>query len=145
MWPVWVYFQKQFYETVSCSVMVNSFQPRVLQSSRLFCLWNSPGKNTGGSSYFPSPGALPNPGIKPKSPALQADYLPPCDYLGFPGGSDSKVCLKCRRPEINLWVRKISWRRERFPTPVFLPGEFPEQRSLAGGLQSMGTERVRHN
>ena len=25
---------------------------------------------------FPSPGDLPNPGIKPKSPALQADDLP---------------------------------------------------------------------
>ena len=25
---------------------------------------------------FPSPGNLPNPGIKPKSPALQADSLP---------------------------------------------------------------------
>ena len=25
---------------------------------------------------FPSPGDLPNPGIKPRSPALQADFLP---------------------------------------------------------------------
>ena len=25
---------------------------------------------------FPSPGNLPNPGIKPRSPTLQADYLP---------------------------------------------------------------------
>ena len=25
---------------------------------------------------FPSPGDLPNPGIEPRSPALQADYLP---------------------------------------------------------------------
>jgi len=25
---------------------------------------------------FPSPGDLPNPGIKPRSPALQADYFP---------------------------------------------------------------------
>jgi len=25
---------------------------------------------------FPSPGGLPNPGIKPRSPALQADSLP---------------------------------------------------------------------
>ena len=28
------------------------------------------------------------------------------------------------------WVRKILWRRE--PTPVFLPGESHEPRSLAG-------------
>ena len=28
-------------------------------------------------------------------------------------------------------VMKIPWRREWQPTPVFLPGEFQEQRSLA--------------
>ena len=28
-------------------------------------------------SSFPSPGDLPNPGIDPKFPALQADSLPP--------------------------------------------------------------------
>ena len=28
------------------------------------------------SGPFPSPGDLPNPGIKPRSPALQADSLP---------------------------------------------------------------------
>ena len=33
-------------------------------------------KNTGVSSYFPSPGDLPNPGIKPRSPTLKADSLP---------------------------------------------------------------------
>ena len=30
------------------------------------------------------------------------------------------------------WVRKIPWRREWQPTPVFLPGEFHGQRSLVG-------------
>ena len=33
---------------------------------------NSPSQNTG----FPSPGDRPNPGIEPRSPALQADALP---------------------------------------------------------------------
>ena len=39
----------------------------------------SPGtlQNTGvDSQLFPSPGDLPNPGIKPRSPALQSDSLP---------------------------------------------------------------------
>ena len=27
---------------------------------------------------------------------------------------------QCRRPWFDSWVRKISWRRERLPTPVFL-------------------------
>ena len=38
-------------------------------------LWNSPRRNTGGVAV-PSPGDLPDPGIEPRSPALQADSLP---------------------------------------------------------------------
>ena len=40
--------------------------------------------------------------------------------------------LQCRRPMFNAWVRKIPWKREWLPTPVFLPGEFYGQRSLVG-------------
>ena len=32
---------------------------------------------------------------------------------------------------VDPWVRKIPWRRERQPTPVFLPRKFQGQRSLA--------------
>ena len=42
------------------------------------------------------------------------------------------MCLQCRRPRFNPWVRKILWRREWQPTPVFLPGETHEQRSKVG-------------
>ena len=42
------------------------------------------------------------------------------------------------------WVRKISWRRARQPTPAFLRGESRGQRSLCG-LQSVGSQRVRHD
>ena len=35
-----------------------------------------------------------------------------------------------KRPGFDPWVRKIPWRRERLPTPVFLPGEFHRQRNL---------------
>ena len=41
----------------------------------------------------------------------------------------SRICLQCRRPGFDHWVRKISWRRECLPTPIFLPGEFHGQRS----------------
>ena len=37
---------------------------------------DSPGKNTGVGCLCPSPGDLPNPGIKPRSPAMEADSLP---------------------------------------------------------------------
>ena len=30
------------------------------------------------------------------------------------------------------WIRKIPWRRKWLPSPVFLPGKFHGQRSLAG-------------
>ena len=40
--------------------------------------------------------------------------------------------MQCRRPGLNPWVRKIPWRREWLPTPVFLPGEFRGQRSQEG-------------
>ena len=39
--------------------------------------------------------------------------------------------MQCRRPGFYPWIGKIPWRREWLPTPVFLPGEFHGQRSLA--------------
>ena len=41
-------------------------------------------------------------------------------------------CRRHKRPTFDSWVRKIPWRRAWQPTPVFLPGEFHGQRSLAG-------------
>ena len=54
-----------------------------------------------------------------------------CIITGFPGGSE-RVCLQCRRPRFNLWVKKIPWRREWLLTPVLLPGESQGQGSLVG-------------
>ena len=42
------------------------------------------------------------------------------------------IHLQYRRPGFNPWVGKIPWKREWIPTPVFWPGEFHRQRSLAG-------------
>ena len=42
--------------------------------------------------------------------------------MGVPSGLDGKEsACQCRRPRFNLWTRKIPWRREWLPTPVFLP------------------------
>ena len=57
------------YESESHSAMSDSLQPQELYSSL-----NSPGQNIGGP--FPSPGDLLNPGIEPRSPALQVYSLP---------------------------------------------------------------------
>ena len=60
------------------------------------------------------------------------------------GGSDGSVCLQCKRPGFNPWVRKIPWRRKWQITPVVLPGESHGWRSLVG-LQSTGSWRVGHD
>ena len=58
---------------VSCSVMSAYLWPHGLPIG-LLCPWNSPGKNTG-VDFIPHPRDLPNPGIEPRSPVLQADSL----------------------------------------------------------------------
>ena len=43
----------------------------------------------------------------------------------------SRICLQCRRRRFDPWVGMIPYRRKWQPTPVFFPGEFRGQRSLA--------------
>ena len=62
-----------YYVYVSRSVVSNSLWPHGLYPSRPLCPWDFPGKN---KLLFPSPGDLPNPGIEPRSPTLQANSLP---------------------------------------------------------------------
>ena len=48
----------------------------------------------------------------------------------------------------NLWIRKIPWNRKWQPVPLFLPGEFHEQRRLTSyspwGLKESNTTEQRH-
>ena len=52
-----------------------------------------------------------------------------------------RICLQCRRPWFNSWVRKIRWRRDKLPIPVFLgcPGRSAGKESAcnAGDLGSI--------
>ena len=59
-------------------------------------------------------------------------------FAGFPGGSDDKESA------YNAGGPGLIPGSEKSPGEVFLPGESPwtEER---GGLQSMGSQRVRHN
>ena len=89
-------------------------------------------------------GDLPDPGIKPRSPALQVDNLPTelwgtrwiCSKRRLPrwrsGKEPTCQCRRCKRCRFNPWVRKIPWRRKWQPPAVFLPGKFQGHRSLAG-------------
>ena len=52
----------------------------------------------------------------------------------FGAGVKEPTCQGRRHKRLGFepWVRKIPWRRTWQPTPVFMPGEFYGQRSLAG-------------
>jgi len=41
-----------------------------------------------------------------------------------------KINLQCRRPGLDIWFKKIPWRRKWQPSPVFLPEKPNGQRSL---------------
>ena len=70
----------------------------------LYSPWNSAGQNTRVGKPFPSPGDLPNPGIEPKSPTLQADSLPaeppgkPHRLEDIHSLQDECVCVCVRAP-----------------------------------------------
>ena len=54
----------------------------------------------------------------------------------FPGDSDGKESACNVETQVqSLGVKKIPWRKEWLPTPVFLPGEFHRQRKLLGYSQ----------
>ena len=66
---------------------------------------------------------------------------------GVSGKEPSCQFRRHNRCSCDPWVRKIPWRREWLPTPIFLPGELHGQRSLVdyspwGCTQSNTTERL---
>ena len=138
-------------ESISHSAVSDSLQHH--GPARILCPWDSPSKNTGVSRHSLLQGNLPDPRIKSGSPALQAGSLPEppgkthsvtLTYLaiGVPSDRASQVVLVVKNISANArdikdasldpWAGKIPWRRAQLPTPLFLPGEFHGQRSLAG-------------
>ena len=63
-------------ESVSHSVMSNSLWHQGLQPTELLLSKEFSGQEYWNGLSFPSPGDLPDPGIEPRSSALQADSLP---------------------------------------------------------------------
>ena len=63
---------------------------------------------------------------------------------GFSEGSVGKESACNARDVFDPWMGKIPWRRKWHSTLIFLPGESHGQRKL-GGLQSIGSQRVRHD
>jgi len=62
----------------------------------------------------------------------------------FPGDSGGNKSACNARDLGSILGLGIPWRRAWQPTPVFFPGESPWTEE-SGGLQSMGSQRVRHN
>ena len=99
-------------ESESCSVVSDSLQPPGLYSP-----WNSPGQN---GWPFPSPGELPNPGIEPRSSALQADSLP-VEASGKPKNTGVGVPSPANLP--NLGIEPGSLALQADSLPAELPGK----------------------
>ena len=76
---------------------------------------------------FPSPGDLPDPGIKPRSPTLQADALP-SEPPGKPAPSLSTGKCKVKR-----WDRGERRAKSMSRSPVPLPSECSHVRGEAQG------------
>ena len=76
---------------LSPSVMFNSLQPHGLQPARLLCPWGFSRQEYWSGLACPPPGDLPDPGLKPRSPALQVDSLP----SEPPGTQNASLLLFC--------------------------------------------------
>ena len=61
---------------LSCSAVSDPLRPHGLQPARLLCPWGFSRPEYWSGLPCPPPGNLPDPGIKPRSPTLQADSLP---------------------------------------------------------------------
>ena len=88
------YFEQES-ESESSSVMSSSLRPHVLYSGKPFC----------------SPGNLPNPGIKPRFPALWADSLP-AEPQGKPildKNSFLKIFVTINIITLKVWFVDRSW------------------------------------
>ena len=140
--------------------------PHRLHLARLFCPWNSPGKNTGVSSHSLLQGNFPTQGLN--LGLLHCRHIPYClsyqggwgerqlantnGYLnywvnleltmkemGFPGGSVVRMCLSMQETQVRvLGQEDPPWRKKRQSIPIFLP--WKSQRSLER-LQSMGSPK----
>ena len=88
------------------------------------------------------------PSLPSGAPVLLKITALPYGKWGFPGGTSGKEpacqCRKHKRWEFDPWVRKISGSRKWQRTLVFLPGECPWT-DEPGGLQSTGSQKVRHD
>ena len=102
-------------ESVSCSVMSDSWRPHGLQLARLLCPWNSPGKNTGVSSYSLLQGIFLTQGLNPG--------LPHCMQILY--------SLSHQGSPKNTGIGRHSLLQGIFPTKRWNPG-LPHRKQILG-------------
>ena len=89
----------------SCSILSDRVDRR---PPRPLCPWDSPGKNTGVGCHFFLQGHLPDPEIKPASPALASPTKPPGKLL-----KSNAIIIAGHEWCINAANRKAYSKRER--------------------------------
>ena len=94
-------------ESVISSVVFDSLPQHGLQPARLLCPQDSQQECWSGLP-FPSAGDLPNPGMDPRSPALQADSL-----LAEAPGKPTYKFVKCENPWPSAGVFPLNRRQSR--------------------------------
>ena len=120
------------------SVVSDSVWPYGLQTPRLLCPWDSPGKNTGVGCHFLLQGIVPSQGSNLASPALAGRLFTPgpLGKLRWPTGT-FKHGKHWPQLQTNEWtdggeemwqVRKASWRR---PLAMKAAAIWEEMRSIA--------------
>ena len=63
-------------------------------------------------------------------------------FRWFSGKESTCPCRRLKRHRFDPRVGEVLWRRKWHPTPVFLPGESHEQRSLVGYVHGVAESRT---
>ena len=116
------------YALLSCSVMSDSLWPHGLWLARLLCPWGF-FKQAYWSGLPCLPGDRPNPGIEPRSPALQVDSLP----TELPGKPKLRIrSVPFSRSVVSDSLRPLESQQARppcpSPTPRIHPNPCPSSR-----------------
>ena len=91
----------------ACSAVSDSLQPHGLQPPSLLCQWDFPWQKYWSGLPFPSPGDLPDPGIKPTSPVSPA--LAGRFFTTEPPGS-----LLLMRTLLQIYIKFNIWKAIHF-------------------------------
>ena len=133
---------------LSRSVVSDALWPHRLQPTRLLCPWGCPRQEHWSGLPCPPPGDLPNPGIKPRSPASQADSLP-TEPPGKPKNTGVSILSLLQWIFVTQeWIRCLLHCRKTFFQPSY-QGSPPnsisstEPRLLAASWQQGGLSALR--